>query len=258
MPMKLICAVKFVPDPDSLTAGPNRLILNPDDACALGFALAVKSGDPEITVEAVTLGPLSVRPHMEDLLRLAVDRGTLIWDPGLEDSDAFVTSRVLGRYIAGRPCDCVLTGSHSLDGGSAQVPVQIAESLGLDQMLGIIRIDPDRFDRTRAVFQAVDETGVTTWEMAMPGVLSLTRESGYKLPYATLTDLRRDVSEDVNILTSRDLGFSATEVGRAGSLTRVAASYSVTYGEKDPKIVGTDDDGITQVVDFLKKMGVCR
>jgi electron transfer flavoprotein beta subunit len=256
--MNLICAVKFVPDPDRLTAGSRGLILNPDDACALAFALAVKSGDPGVTVEAVTLGPLSVRPHMEDLLRLAVDRGTLIRDSGLEDSDAFVTSRVLGRYIAGRACDCVLTGSHSLDRGSAQVPVQIAESLGLDQMTGVIRIDPDRFDRTRAVFQAVDETGVTTWEMAMPGVLSLTRESGYKLPYPALTDLRRDVSEELNILTSRDLGFSVNEVGRAGARTRVAASIPVTYREKDPKIVGLDDDGITRVVAFLKKKGVCR
>ncbi|MGM0393685.1 MAG: electron transfer flavoprotein subunit beta/FixA family protein, partial [Thermodesulfobacteriota bacterium] len=185
-------------------------------------------------------------------------RGTLIWDPGLEDSDGFVTSNVLSRYIAGRPCDCLLTGSLSLDGGSAQVPGQIAESLGLDQMLGVIRIDPDRFDPTRAVFQAVDETGVTTWEMAMPGVLSLTRESGYKLPYVTLTDLRRDVSEKLNVLTSKDLGFSGGEVGDAGSLTRVAASCPVTYGEKDPKIVGTDDAGITQVFDFLKKKGVCR
>jgi electron transfer flavoprotein beta subunit len=152
----------------------------------------------------------------------------------------------------------VLTGSHSLDGGSAHVPVQIAESLGLDQMLGVIRIDPDRFDRTRAVFQAVDEMGVTTWEMAMPGVLSLTRESGYNLPYPTLTDLRRDVSEKLTILTSRDLGFSSDQVGRAGSLTRVTASNPVTYGEKDPEILGLDDDGITRVVDFLKKQGVCR
>lgn len=258
MPMNLICAVKFVPDPDRLTAGSRQRILNPDDACALGFALAVKSRDPGVTIEVVTLGPRSVRPHMEDLLRLAVDRGTLIWDPGLENSDAFVTSRVLARHIAGRPCDCVLTGSHSLDGGSAQVPVQIAESLGLDQMMGVIRIDPDRFDRTRAVFQAVDETGVTTWEMAMPGVLSLTRESRYNLPYPTLTDLRREVSEELTVLTSRDLGFSETEVGRAGALTRVSASSPVTYGEKDPEIVGLDDDGITRVVDFLKKQGVCR
>ncbi|MEX1313805.1 MAG: hypothetical protein AB1Z38_06500, partial [Desulfotignum sp.] len=103
MPMNLICAVKFVPDPDRLTAGSRQRILNPDDACALGFALAVKSRDPGVTIEVVTLGPRSVRPHMEDLLRLTVDRGTLIWDPGLENSDAFVTSRVLARHIAGRP-----------------------------------------------------------------------------------------------------------------------------------------------------------
>lgn len=258
MPMNLICAVKFVPDPDRLTAGSRGLILNPDDACALAFALAVKSGDPGVTVEAVTLGPLSVRPHMEDLLRLGLDRGTQIWDPGLEGSDGFVTSRVLSRYIAGRACDCVLTGTQSMDGGSGQVPVQIAESLGLDQMAGVIRIDPDRFNRTRSVFQAVDETGVTTWEMALPGVLSLTRESGYKLPYPALTDLRRDVSEELTILTSRDLGFSANEVGRAGALTRVAASSPVTYGEKNPEIVGLDHHGITRVVEFLKKQGVGR
>ncbi len=257
MPMKLICAVKFVPDPDRLIAGPNRQILNPDDACALAFALAVKSGDPGVQIEVVTMGPLSVRPHMEDLLRFAVDRGTLIWDPGLRDSDGFVTSKVLGRYIASRPCDCLLTGSHSLDKGSAQVPVQIAESLGLDQMIGVIRIDPDRFDRTKAVFQAVDEAGVTTYEMAMPGVLSLTRESGYKLPYVKLADLRREVSEKLILLTSRDLGFSASEVGRAGSLVRVTASCPVTYGEKDRVIVGTDDAGITEVFDFLKKKGAC-
>jgi electron transfer flavoprotein beta subunit len=256
--MNLICAVKFVPDPECLTPGSRRRILNPDDACALAFALAVKSGSPGVTVEAVTLDPLSVRPHMEDLLRLGLDRGTLIWDPGLEGSDGFVTSNVLSRYIAGRACDCVLTGTHSLDGGSAQVPVQIAESLGLDQMPGVIRIDPDRFDRTRAVFQAVDEAGVTTWEMAMPGVLSLTRESGYKLPYPALTDLRRDVSEELHILTSRDLGFSVDQVGHAGARTRVAASSPLTYGEKDPVIVGLNDDSITRVVDFLKKQGVGR
>jgi electron transfer flavoprotein beta subunit len=136
--------------------------------------------------------------------------------------------------------------------------VQIAESLGLDQMPGVIRIDPDRFDRTRAVFQAVDEAGVTTWEMAMPGVLSLTRESGYKLPYPALTDLRRDVSEELHILTSRDLGFSVDQVGHAGARTRVAASSPLTYGEKDPVIVGLNDDSITRVVDFLKKQGVGR
>ncbi|MCF8091733.1 MAG: hypothetical protein K9K40_04635 [Desulfotignum sp.] len=262
--MNIICVVKFVPDVDSivcdvenstLTGKNARVVLNPDDACALAFALGVKAGDPDCFVEVVSMGPMSVRPHMEDLVRLSVDRGTLISDPLFKGSDTLVTSAVLGRYIATRPFDCLLTGNRSLDGGSAHVPVQLAETLGLDQMLGIIRIDPHRFDSTRAVFEVEDEKTVTTYEMAMPGVLSVTRQSGYKLPYVSLSDMRRDVSDELVIITSQDLGFSQTEVGPAGSRTKVVKTYPQTYEKKDRHIVGTDEEGISYVFNFLKQKG---
>ena len=267
--MRMICIVKFVPDPESIGCGPDtgghrRMILNPDDACALAFALQIKAGRPDCDVEVVTLGPPEIRPHMEDLLRLAVDRGALISDPLLRDSDSFVTSQVLARYItrkisrdtAGRPYDCLLTGSQSLDGGSAQVPALLAETLDLDQMTGIIRIDPDQFTPSRALFQAMDEKGVATYEMAMPGVLSLTREAGYKLPYVKLSELQRDVADELALITCRDLGFSPAQVGRAGSLIRVAASCPVTYGEKDRIVLDNDEEGITRVMDFLRQKGI--
>jgi electron transfer flavoprotein beta subunit len=262
--MKIICVVKIVPDVDSivcdvenniLTGNAARMMLNPDDACALAFALGVKAGDPDCFVEVVSMGPMSARPRMEDLLRLAVDRGTLISDPVFEGSDTLVTSAVLGRYIATRPFDCLLTGSHSLDGGTAHVPVQLAETLGLDQMLGIIRIDPHRFDSTRAVFEVEDDKTVTTYEMAMPGVLSVTRQSGYKLPYVTLSDMRRDVSDELAIITNQDLCFSETEVGPAGSRTKVVNRYPRTYEKKDRHIVGNDEAGISCVFNFLKQKG---
>ncbi len=262
--MKIICVVKFVPDVDSivcdvenniLTGKNTRMMLNPDDVCALAFALGVKAGDPDCVVEVVSMGPMSVRPHMEDLLRLAVDRGTLISDPVFDGSDTLVTSAVLGRYIATRPFDCLLTGSHSLDGGTGHVPVQLAETLGLDQMLGIIRIDQQQFDSTRAVFDVEDENTVTTYEMAMPCVLSVTRQSGYKLPYVSLSDMRRNVSDELVVITNQDLGFSETEVGPAGSLTKVVNRYPQTYEKKDRHIVGNDEEGISYVFNFLKQKG---
>lgn len=263
--MKIICVVKFVPDVDSIVcdadtntmSGKNaRMILNPDDVCAVAYALRVKAGNPDCVVEVVSMGPPSVRPHMEDLLRLAVDRGTLISDPVFEGSDTLVTSAVLARYIATRPFDCLLTGSRSLDGGTAHVPVQLAETLGLDQMLGIIRIDPHQCDSSRAVFDVADEKAISTYEMAMPCVLSVTRESGYKLPYVRLTDMRRDVSDELVIITNQDLGFSETEVGTAGSLTTVVNRSPKTYGKKkDRHIVGNDEAGISYVFDYLKRNG---
>lgn len=262
--MKIICVVEFVPDVDSivcdvetdtLTDKNVRMILKPDDVCALAFALKVKAVVPDCFVEVVSMGPPSVRPHMEDLLRLAVDRGTLISDPVFDGGDAFATSKVLGRYIITRPFDCLLTGTHSHAGDIAQVPVQLSEILDLNQMMGIIDIDPHEFDTTRAVFDVEDEKTVTTCEMAMPCVLSLTRESGYKLPYPRLTDMRRDVSDELVILTNQDLGFSDTEVGPAGSLTKVVKTYPRTYEEKDRHVVENDEEGISYVFNFLKQKG---
>ncbi|HCY86635.1 MAG TPA: electron transfer flavoprotein subunit beta/FixA family protein [Desulfobacteraceae bacterium] len=264
--MNILCAVKFVPDVDSvaidvenLAGTSSRRILNPDDACALAFALQVKAGHPGCNIEVVSLGPLSVRPHMEDLLRLAVDRGTLICDP-LPDGCSGVTSRVLATYIAQRPYDCILTGSHSLDGGSARVPVEIAEILGLDQMLGIIGIDPDQFAPQRfnsgpAVVEVAQEGGIATYEMAMPCVFSLTRDSGYKLPYVKLTDMRRDVSDGLTVIDCKTLGLSDGDLKGAPLYTEAVTWYPQTFAEKEKKIVQTDEAGIDYVFDVLKAEG---
>lgn len=255
--MKLICLVKFVPDGDSNRRANEsaRMILNPDDACALAFALKVKACNPGCFIEVVSMGSLSVRPHMEDLLRLHIDRGTLIADSIFEGSDSFVTSEVLGRYIQTRYFDCLLTGSLSLDTGASHVPAQVAETLGLDQMLGITRIDIRQFDHTRAVFDVADDKTIATYEMKMPGVLCLTRESGYQLPYIKLTDMQRNVSDELIIITNKTLGFSDIEVGQAGSRTRVVKRFSEPLEKKDRLIVQNNDEGINHVFDFLKEKG---
>ena len=266
--MNIIGLVKFVPDPDSpnfnsgLDADSNRrdnenawMTLNPDDACALACALKMRVCTPDCFIEVVSMGSLSVRPHMEDLLRLNIDRGTLIADPVFDGSSSFVTSEVLSRYIQTRSFDCLLTGSLSLDRGASCVPVHVAETVGLNQMLGITRIDTGQFDHTRAVFDVADDKTVTTYEMEMPGVLSLTRESGYKLPYIKLTDMQRDVSDELIIITSSTLGFSDTEVGLTGSLTRGVKRFPKTLEKKARRLTPNNDEGIHYVFEFLKEKG---
>ncbi len=262
--MKLICLVKFVPDPDSpnYDADSNqgacenaRMILNPDDACALSFALKMKACNTDYFIEVVSLGSLSVRPHMEDLIRLNINRGTLIADSVFDGSDSSVTSEVLARYIQPRPFDCLLTGSLSLDTGASCAPVQVAQILGLNQMLGITQIDAGQFDHTRAVFDVADDNTITTYEMKMPGVLSLTRESGYTLPYIKLKDMQRDVSDELVIITNDTLGFSDAEIRQAGSLTKVMKPFSNSREKKERVIVKNNDEGIDHVFMFLKEKG---
>ena len=265
--MRILCVLKFVPDVDSfefdfenntLIRQKVRMILNPDDACALAFALKVKAGDSHCQIEVVSMAPRSVIPHMEDICRLPVDQGTLITDTALSGSDTHVTSEVLASYLGSMDFDIILTGNSSLDGDTSHVPGQLAECLDLDQMSGIVRIDMDQLTKDRAVFEVVQDDRLIKFEVVLPAVLSLTRESGYKLPYSKYEDLQRDVSKKLKYITSEDLGFSRDEVGINGSLTKVVKTYDKTIQRRDKIVVGNDEDGIEYLFSFLKDGGYLK
>ena len=87
--MKIMCLVKFIPDVDNfnydyekniLVRENEKLILNPEDACALALALKIKEKNKNTIIEIISMAPLSIVPHLEELLRLKVDRATLISD----------------------------------------------------------------------------------------------------------------------------------------------------------------------------------
>lgn len=126
--MKIICLIKFIPDVDNFTYDYEKnvlvrenvkLILNPEDACALAFALRIKEKNHETFVEIVSMAPQSTIPLIEDLLRLNVDKATLISDKLYVGSDTYVTSKIIAKYLRKEEYDFILTGSHSLDGDTA-------------------------------------------------------------------------------------------------------------------------------------------
>jgi len=132
--MRLICLVKFVPDVDSyqydfennaLIREKARLQLNPDDVCAVAFALRVKAAHPDTMIEVVTMAPSVVTPHLADLLRIGVDRGTLISDRIFAGSDTYATATILARYLATRDFDAILSGTHAIDGDTSHIPAQL-------------------------------------------------------------------------------------------------------------------------------------
>lgn len=259
--MKLICLVKFVPDVDNfkydyenntLIRENVRMLLNPDDACAVAFALKVKAQHPQATIEVVTMAPTSVRPHLEDLMRLGVDQGTLISDKVFVGSDTYVTSKVLASYLQDVKADCYLTGTHAIDGDTSHIPSQIAYALGLNQMSGIVKIDEQSIVEGKALIDVETEVAVTTYAMTMPAVLSITRESKYKLPYPTRKALSTDVSDRVVIIGNEQLGFDPMEVGLKGSPTRVVKTYTKEFQQKGSILVKVDDHGIDTVYNFLR------
>ncbi len=262
--MKLVCLVKLVPDVDNfkydydnnvLIRDNVRLLLNPDDVCAVAFALKVRAAQIDTSIEVVTMGPISVRPYMEDLVRLGVDRVTILTDKAFVGSDTYATSRILSKYLSTCEFDCLLSGTHAIDGDTSHVPAQIAQSLSMNQMSSIVKIYDEEFSQESVVIDVETETSIVTYRMALPAVLSLTRDSKYKLPYIKRRDMNRDVTDKIYLITNDLLGFKKNEVGLKGSPTKVVKTYTRTFDHKGGTVVKVDDVGIDTVYKFLKDKG---
>lgn len=262
--MKIICMVKFVPDVDNfkydfesntVVRENVRTVVNPDDACAVAFALNVKKNRPDTTVEIVTMAPQAVMPLVEDLLRIGADKAAFISDPVFSGCDSYATSMVISRYLKTADFDLILTGTHAIDGDTSHVPSQIGELLDLCQMSNVIGIDESSLDKEKAVFTVEGEGGAATYEVALPAVLSLRRESKYKLPYIKYEDISKDVKHKINMISNSELNFEHDNVGLKGSLTKVNRTFVKEYEKRDKTVVKNDEEGIETVYSFLKEKG---
>jgi len=262
--MKIACLVKFIPDVDNflydyekniLLRESVKLVLNPDDACALAFALEVKGKRPETEVEIVTMAPASVTPLVEDLLRRNADRATIISDRLFAGSDTYATSKIIARYLENTKFDLILTGTHSLDGDTSHVPSQIAELLGLEQLSNIVKIHEESMTNESVIVEVDTEKNIAKFEMQLPCILSLSKESKYKLPFVRYKDLALDVSDRVFVIDNELLSLPETETGLKGSLTKVNRTFTKTIQKKERVLVGNDEEGIETVYRFLKFKG---
>lgn len=262
--MKIICLVKFIPDVDNFTYDYEKnvlvrdnvkLILNPEDACALAFALKIKEKNKETFVEIVSMAPQSTIPLIEDLLRLNANKATLISDKHYVGSDTYVTSKIIAKYLRDKEYDFILTGSHSLDGDTAHIPSQIAEILQISQLSNIVKVYEESLENDSVIVLVDCEKNFSKYEMALPSVLSIGKESKYKLPFVKYKDLELNVRDRISVITNEELKFLEDEVGTSGSLTNVNRTFARKLNKKEKVVVRNDDEGIDVVYKFLKDKG---
>lgn len=262
--MKIICAVKYVPDVDkfqfdfekNVVIRHNiRMILNPDDGKAVGLALELKKSNIDIKVEIVCMGPKSVLPMVEDLVRMGVDKVTLLSDMRFVGSDSYITSKILGMYLKKQDADLILTGNHSMDGDTSHVPSQMADMLGFPHMYNIVDFHMDAMNDRQVEFTTENEVKRIRFSMKLPGVLSLSKDAKYKLPYIRYEQMSNEVGESIRILNAEDLGLGADEVGLLGSKTKVKRTFVKEYMKRDQEVITTDAEGIEKIYEFLKKNG---
>jgi len=261
--MDIICLVKFVPKVDDFRYDYERnvliregvkVVINPDDACALELALQMKDRNPDVQVEVVCMGPLGFQEKLEDLIRRGADCATLISDKLYVGSDSFVTAQILSAYLKKREFDLILSGSQTLDGDTGHIGPQIGELLDITQCSNVVRVDELSVDE--AIIKVDDDDRILTLSLSMPALLSISRDSKYKLRFAKSADIDKDVSHQLMVVNNNDFDLEASDVGLKGSPTKVKKTFVPKRETREAEFVNCDNEGIEKVYNFLKEKGV--
>ncbi len=249
-------------------------IFNPEDLNALEQALLLKDANPGSTITMLTMGlPRAAEVVREGIFRGA-DKGIVLTDRALGGADTLATSYSLAQAIRKfGNYDVVLCGRQAIDGDTAQVGPQIAEKLGIPQVTyaeEILDLSNGKITVKRRL-----ESGVETVKAPLPCVVTVNGSAAECRPsnarrvmqykYAVspsektkLTEQQLKIVESRPGLEIEEWGAAFVEadpsqIGMAGSPTKVKAIENVVFTAKESLTLNDDDVQIENLVKELIK-----
>ena len=117
-------------------------VLNPFDEYALEEAVRLKERFEGSEVTLFCVSSSSAKEMLRKALALGGDRAVLVSAPEPLDPSQTATllSRAIAAFYAGALPDLVFCGKHSTDFQSAQVPLMLAELLGMASVSAIVKL----------------------------------------------------------------------------------------------------------------------
>lgn len=137
-----VCAPQGV-NPQTGTIDPAGVVyrVNPCDEVAVEEALRIRERSGGGTVTLVTVGPSRAEDALRWGLAMGADRGIHLQGEEADQYDVWETAQLLSRVIDGHSCDLVLLGNRTIEHGSGQVGIFVAELLDRPVVTSVVRLD---------------------------------------------------------------------------------------------------------------------
>jgi electron transfer flavoprotein beta subunit len=228
--------------------------MNPLDRKALEAALQLreKEGGEVITL---SMAPPSAMSVLREGLAMGADLSIFLTDSAFAGSDALATSCIMGTAIRKlAPYDLILCGDQTLDGSTGLVSAQIAEFLGIPNLMHVSAIEVQK----RGVFHVRSqiEHGFMLAEIKAPLVLSVAKEVN-EPRYITLMNILEGEKKEIRVWSSKDLSLSEPWVGLKGSPSQMADLF-MREAKRNGEILWGDPSEMTKTLaDRLHRMGYC-
>jgi len=256
--MKIIVCIKQVPDTNEirLDAETGTLIregvpaiINHDDKAGLEAGLRMKD-EYGAHVLVMTMGPPQADLAIREALAMGADEGVLITDRAFAGADTWATSSTLASAINQYDYDLIITGRQAIDGDTAQVGPQLAESLGI---VNISYVEKINIEGDSVVVRRQYEDRYHIIKAKMPcliTVLSELNEPRYMTPGGIFRAYR---DMEVKTLVRNDLDVAEENIGLKGSPTRVVKSFAKSIKGQGTVVTLDEQESAMWMVDRLKE-----
>ena len=283
MSLNIIVLAKQVPDTRNVGKDAmkedgtiNRAVLpaifNPEDLNALEQALRIKDANPGSTITVLTMGLPRAAEVIREAMYRGADTGVVLTDRVLGGADTLATSYSLAQAVKKfGNFDIILGGRQAIDGDTAQVGPQIAEKLGLPQVTYAEEI-LDLKDGYVTVKRRL-ESGVETVKAPLPCVVTVNGSAAdcrprnakliQKYKYAVSPSEKDKLSDEIKAVvearpylnlqewSAAYVDADLTQVGLAGSPTKVKAIENVVFTAKENLTLENNDEQIEGLIKEL-------
>lgn len=243
--MNILVCVKHVPDTEtavkigadgkSIQTQDVNFILNPYDEFAVEEALQLKEAKGgEVTL--ITVGPEVATKSLRTGLAMGADKAVHIVCDSPHDS--LTTASCLAEVVKGSEYDIIFCGKQAMDEDNAQVPIMLAELLGLPNISAVTKLD---IGDGAATAQREFEGGIEVVETSLPAVISA--HKGLNEPrYASLKGIMMAKKKEITD-QSCGCGESGIEV----------LDMAYPPARSGGKIVGEGKDAVPELVRLLRE-----
>lgn len=283
MSLNIIVLAKQVPDTRNVGKDAmkedgtiNRAVLpaifNPEDLNALEQALRIKDANPGSTITVLTMGLPRAAEVIREAMYRGADTGVVLTDRVLGGADTLATSYSLAQAVKKfGNFDIILGGRQAIDGDTAQVGPQIAEKLGLPQVTYAEEI-LDLKEGFVTVKRRL-ESGVETVKAPLPCVVTVNGSAAecrprnakliQKYKYAVSPSEKDKLSDEIKAVvearpylnlqewSAAYVDADLTQVGLAGSPTKVKAIENVVFTAKENLTLENNDEQIEGLIKEL-------
>ncbi len=203
--------IKIAPDGQSIVKDDIKWVINPYDEFGIEEALCLREKfGGEVTV--IGLGPKRVTESLRTALAMGADKGILINDPALEDSDAIATGKALAAVIKNLEFDLIFTGQRGIDDDMGLVGATLADYLDIPQLSLIVKAEVSEDGKSVKVHRPVEGQTLII-ESSLPALI--TAQKGLNEPrYASLPGIMKAKKKPLEEKGLADLGLDPSEFGK--------------------------------------------